>query len=214
MVNPVIRVVLIEDQGSIADSYQFSLENYPDLEFVGCAADGPSGLALIKEEQPDVALVDLRLDGNYDGADLIQLVRQQGWHTKLLAVTSHISDPIAGRAIAAGADGLLSRSPRIWTLVNAIKLVHEGVFVMGPVDELGEWYGGINVRAESSPCPLTARQLEVLELIALGLTNDQISERLVVAEGTVRSHVSNAYRASAGHRSIAGVLLRSLSEWE
>lgn len=189
---PKIRLALIENRGSVADSYSAVLELAPDIDFVGSAPDGPGGLALIERESPDVVLVDLRLEGSpFNGDEVIRRARARGWTSRLLVITEFVDHPLAGEALAAGADGLLSRSPRFETLLNAIRLVHKDIFVLGPMNELGDWYGGIDVRTQREPCPLTARQMDVLELIAQGFTNDEISVRLVLAEGTVRSHVSN-----------------------
>lgn len=191
-----VRIALVEDSGSLAESYQFALEAMPEIEFLGVAQNFDDALALIQEKQPDVALIDLRLgEGANNGVELIRRIKLLRLPTKTLVISSFVGDKIGGQAVLAGADGMLSRSPRLGTIVKAIHLVHAGIIVLGPEEELGDWFGGIRVREEFGDCPLRERQREVLELIAQGLSNADIGRRLHLAEGTVRSHVSNILRS-------------------
>lgn len=187
-----IRVVLVEDQLSMAEAYQAFLEAAPEIEFVGHAINGPEGLELIARELPDVALVDLVLEhSEYNGVELIRKVKERGLPTKLVAITSYIGTPIAGQAIQAGADGLLGRSPGMRDIIMAIQLVHHGLMVLGPREDFGDWFSGFLIQSERMECPLTERQLEVLKWAAHGYTNQEIGRQLHISEGTVRAHFSN-----------------------
>jgi DNA-binding NarL/FixJ family response regulator len=187
-----IRVVLVEDHRSIAETYQAALEAAPEIEFVGHAINGPEGLELILRELPDVALVDLVLEhSEYDGVELIRRVKERGLPTKLMAITTYIGAPVAGQALQAGADGLLGRSPSMRDIIMAIQLVHHGLMVLGPREDFGDWFSGFLIHPEKKECPLTERQLEVLTWAARGYTNQEIGRQLHIAEGSVRAHFSN-----------------------
>ncbi|MGC8827412.1 MAG: response regulator transcription factor [Anaerolineae bacterium] len=187
-----IRVVLVEDQLSIAETYQAFLEAAPEIEFVGHAINGPDGLELIARELPDVALVDLVLEhSEYNGVELIRKVKERGLPTKLVVITSYIGTSIAGQAIQAGADGLLGRSPSMRDIIMAVQLVHHGLMVLGPREDFGDWFSGFLIQSERMECPLTERQLEVLKWAARGCTNQEIGRQLHISEGTVRAHFSN-----------------------
>ncbi len=187
-----IRVVLVEDQLSIAETYQSALAAAPEIEFVGHAANGPEGLELILRELPDVALVDLVLEhSEYDGVELIRRVKARALPTKIVAITTYIGTSIAGQALQAGADGLLGRSPSIRHIIMAIQLVHHGLMVLGPREDFGDWFNGFLIHPEKVECPLSERQLEVLKWAAQGCTNQEIGRQLHISEGTVRAHFSN-----------------------
>lgn len=187
-----IRVVLVEDELSMAETYQSALAAAPEIEFVGHAANGPEGLELIMRELPDVALVDLVLKrSEYDGVELIRRVKERCLPTKMVAITTFIGTAIAGQALQAGADGLLGRSPSMRHIIMAIQLVHHGLMVLGPREEFGDWFSGFLIQSEKTECPLSERQLEVLKWAAQGYTNLEIGRQLHISEGTVRAHFSN-----------------------
>lgn len=187
-----IRVVLVEDYLSIAETYKAALEATPEIEFVGHVTNGPDGLDLIERELPDVSLIDLILQhSEFDGVELIRRVKSRCLPTRVIAITSYIGTPIAGRALEAGADGLLGRSPSMRDIIMAIQLVHHGMMVLGPRDEFGDWFAGFRIQTEVQTCPLTDRQLEVLQWAARSYTYQEIGQQLHIAEGTVRAHMSN-----------------------
>jgi DNA-binding NarL/FixJ family response regulator len=190
----VIRVLLVDDQPLIRMGFRMVLEGTEDISVIAEAADGVQAVRLAVERTPDVVLMDVRmpvLDG-------VEATRQITAATacRVLILTTFDLDEYAYDGLRNGASGFLLKDVPPQGLCDGIRAVADGDAVLTPriTRELVDRYGQINrpAHAVSAPAPelsrLTPRELEVLQLVAAGLTNPQIARKLVVSEATVKTH--------------------------
>jgi NarL family two-component system response regulator LiaR len=190
MARTPIRVLIVDDQAIVRKGISALLAQVEDIEVVGEASEGGEAVTLARSLKPDMVLMDLVMPG-VDGIEATRrITREQG--TPVLVLTSFSGDDEVFPAIKAGALGYLLKDSEPADLLRAIRLVHRGEPSLHPaiarkvLQEMQE-----PSRQTPTPDPLTSRELEVLRLVAQGLTNRQVSEQLTVTEATVRSHVSN-----------------------
>lgn len=179
-----IRVLLAEDQAMVRGALAALLGYEPDLEIIGSAADGLQALALAEAQRPDVLVSDVEMPG-LDGLGLAQAVRERGLPTRVLMLSTFARPGYLRRALDAGAAGYVLKDAPADTLAGAIRQVHAGGRAIAPELALQAWQG---------EDPLTERERQVLRLVAEGLKNQEIADRLVITRGTVRIHVNNIYR--------------------
>lgn len=186
-----IRVVLADDQPLVRAGLRMILSEEAGLDLVGEASDGAEAVALCHELSPDVALMDVRMPG-MDGIAATRAVTSGHEPPRVLVLTTFDLDEVVYEALHAGASGFLLKDAPEERLITAIKVVAEGGSLFAP---------SVTRRlvAEfASRCPgrpvvlpgLTDRELEVLVLIASGLSNAEIGHRLFVTENTVKTHVA------------------------
>ncbi|MGD8472887.1 MAG: response regulator transcription factor [Anaerolineae bacterium] len=186
-----IRVLLVDDHAILRKGIRALLSTEPDIEVVGEAGDGAEALDQAEALQPDVILMDLVMP-NMDGIVATQQVTARQSGVRVLVLTSFVADDKVFPAIKAGALGYILKDTGPDELVRAIRQVHRGEPTLEPeiarkvLFELAQ-----SSKQPPTPDPLTARELEVLRLIAQGKSNREIAEDLVLAEVTVRTHVSN-----------------------
>ena len=186
-----IRVLLVDDHAILRKGIRALLSTEPDIEVVGEAGDGAEALAQAEVLQPDVILMDLVMP-NMDGITATQQVTTRQPGARVLVLTSFVADDKVFPAIKAGALGYILKDTGPDELVRAIRQVHRGEPTLEPeiarkvLFELAQ-----SSEQAPTPDPLTGRELEVLRLIAQGKSNREIAEDLVLAEVTVRTHVSN-----------------------
>jgi NarL family two-component system response regulator LiaR len=190
MADTPIRVLIVDDQAIVRKGIRALLAEVARIEVVGEAGDGQEAVCQAQALQPDVILMDLVMP-HMDGIEAIrQITRDQAAH--ILVLTSFAGDDKVFPAIKAGALGYLLKDSEPEDLLRGIEQVHRGEPSLHPTiarKVLQE----MQRPPEKPPTHdlLTDRELEVLRLVATGLTNREIAERLVVTEATVRSHVSN-----------------------
>ena len=167
------------------------LELQDGMEVVGEAADGAECAALAEELKPDVILLDLVMPG-VDGVGAMELLREAGSTARVLVVTSFTDRRMIIPAIRAGARGYVYKDVDPAALAAAVRSVHAGHVLLEPevAAALLDSNGGASDPGPQAP-PLTAREREVLALIAQGRSNREIARALVLAEKTVKTHVSN-----------------------
>ena len=187
-VPPAIRLLIVDDHPVVRDGLRGIFDADPAFEVVGEAADGPEAVIAADRLRPDVILMDLRMPGG-DGASAISALAERGNPARVLVLTTFEGDGDVGPAIAAGATGyLLKDSPRD-VLVRAVRSAHRGESVLAPsvASRLLN-----QLRAPASDA-ISARELEVLSLIARGETNRGAAARLFISEATVKTHLLHIY---------------------
>jgi len=196
-----IRVALVDDEPLIRKGLAAVIGSEPDLLVVGEAGDGAEVPALVARTTPDVVLMDVRMPG-LDGIQATRALVRAGSSARVLVLTTFANDDHVYDALAAGADGFLLKRSSPEEVIHGIRTVARGESLLFPdaVRELARRH----VRATGAdPAPglerLTAREREVLLLVAQGLSNAEVAERLVVGVETVRSHVA-AVLAKTGAR--------------
>lgn len=183
----MIRIVLADDHAVVRQGLRMFLALDPELEVVGEAANGAQALEQVGLLKPDVVLMDLKMPV-MDGLTAIGRIRATYPETEVIAVTSVLEDAAIIDAVRAGAIGYLLKDTEADELCRAIKAAAAGQVQLSPqaaarlVRE---------VRAPDSPEQLSPRELEVLRLIARGLSNREIAQELVISEKTVKTHASS-----------------------
>jgi len=196
----LIRVVLADDQRLVRESLATLVRLLSGVELVGTACDGEEACALAQELAPDVVLMDLRMP-RVDGIEATRRLRRQSPTVQVIALTTYADDETVLAALRAGARGYLTKDASGEDIRTAILSVAAGEAVLDPAIQrhiVSALESGTQVeeRADSQPeLPdgLTPREVEVLALIADGLTNAEIAQRLVVSPTTVKSHVNHLF---------------------
>ncbi|TCR13411.1 response regulator transcription factor [Streptomyces sp. BK205] len=191
-----VTVLLVDDEPLVRAGLRAVLEAQPDIEVVGEAADGAAVIPLVRRLRPDVVAMDVRMP-LLDGIEATRAVlRTVDRPPKILVVTTFENDEYVYEALRAGADGFLLKRARPAEIVHAVRLVAEGESLLFPASvrqlaaRYGEGEGNLAARAAMERARLTDREAEVLRLMARGLSNAEIAERLFVGTETVKSHVS------------------------
>lgn len=186
-----ISVLLVDDHAIVRQGLRSFLELQDDIEVVGEASDGREAVAMIKELLPDVVLMDLVMP-HMDGIQAIRETRKLSPGTQVLVLTSFAEDDKVFPAIKAGAVGYQMKDVAPAELCDAIRAVHRGETPLHPeiAKKLMREFSDPTGTAFHSD-DLTERELEVLSLIAMGLSNRDIAARLFLSPKTVKTHVSN-----------------------
>jgi DNA-binding NarL/FixJ family response regulator len=192
-----IRVVVVDDQDMVRAGFAALLAADPGIEVVGEAADGAAALQVVASTQPDVVLMDIRMPG-MDGLAATGRLVASGSASRVLVLTTFDADEYVFRALRAGASGFLLKGARPAELVEAVRIVAAGDALLAPsvTRRLVEHMvagGGLPLSPPAGTPELTPREVEVLRLIARGLSNSEIAATLVLAEQTVKTHVSHVF---------------------
>lgn len=190
MSNP-IRVFLADDHAVVRAGIEALIGTEPGMEVVGTAADGAEAVSKIASLRPDVILLDLQMPRK-DGITAISEIKEQDPEARILVLTSFSDDEKVFSAIKAGAQGYQLKDATPVELLQAIRNVYEGKSSLDPEIALKVIHE-LNRPSELPPTeePLTEREVEILQLVARGLSNHQIAEELVISERTARTHISN-----------------------
>ena len=186
-----IRILLADDHALLRQGLRALLETTPEIQVAGEAGDGAEAVEKAQRLQPDVILMDLMMP-RMDGLTAIRALKQADPGTRILVLTSFDEDEKVFAAVKAGALGYLLKDSSAADLCQAIQAVHRGEPSLAPV------LAAKVMREISRPpdlppteSPLTEREMEVLDLVARGSSNQEIADKLVIAERTVGKHVSN-----------------------
>jgi DNA-binding NarL/FixJ family response regulator len=186
------RVLLADDQGLVRAGFRKILESEPGIEVVAEASDGEEAVAAARRFEPDVVLMDVRMP-RLDGIAATRLITSAGLPARILMLTTFGHDEYVYDALRAGASGFLLKDVPPETLIDAVRIVARGDALLDPAvtRSVVEAFARLPETSEpSSMAELTAREREVLALLARGLSNAEICERLVVSEGTAKTHVA------------------------
>lgn len=179
----MIRVLIVDDHAVVREGLAVIIDRQSDLEVGGQAGSGERAIELFAKLHPDVTLMDIRMPG-MDGVEATRQLRQINPAARVLVLTTYDGDEYIHRAIEAGAAGYLLKNASREELLQAIRTVHAGrrYFPSQVASRLVEF---------GPRCDLTTREIEVLQLIANGLSNKEIGRDLGISEGTVKGHVSS-----------------------
>ncbi|MEV5606769.1 response regulator transcription factor [Streptomyces sp. NPDC052225] len=190
-----IRVLIADDQMMVRQGFTVLLNTQPDIEVVGQAVDGLDALDKAAGLAPDVILMDIRMP-ELSGIEATRRLTASGSRARVLVLTTFDLDEYVYEALRAGASGFLLKDASADQLADAVRVVAAGDALLAPgvtrrlIAEYARLTdGATGVRDPAGVAELTGRETEVLVLIAQGLSNAEIAERLVVAEQTVKTHV-------------------------
>jgi DNA-binding NarL/FixJ family response regulator len=194
-----IRVLLCDDQALVRSGFRMILEAREDIEVVGEAEDGAQALELARRRRPDVILMDVRMP-RLDGVEATRRLVEEGSEARILILTTFDLDEYVYEALRAGASGFLLKDLQPAQLVEAIRVVARGEALLAPtvtrrlLDRFAQGLPGAPGEPPPELSSLTERELEVLGLLASGLSNAELAERLFLSETTVKTHVSSILR--------------------
>ncbi|GAB4326595.1 MAG: response regulator transcription factor [Leptolyngbyaceae cyanobacterium] len=220
----MIRLLLVEDQEIVRRGLKTLLETKPDLQVVGEAGNGQQAIALVAllhptDQQPDVILMDIRMP-IMDGVTATEYLCQQFSGIKILVLTTFDDDQYIAEALRVGAKGYLLKDTPAEELAEVIRSIHRGYTQFGP--GILEKMMARTPTAEANPPEalppglqdLTAREKQVLRMIATGASNREIAQALFLSEGTVRNHISHILtRLNLRDRTQAAIIANSCLSW-
>ncbi|MFC3885041.1 response regulator [Bacillus songklensis] len=198
-----IKVIIADDQELIRESLQIVLNMEEGIKVIGLAKDGKHALELCESLSPDVVLMDINMP-EMDGVSATELIKKRWASIKVIVLTSYQEVDYVVSALANGAEGYLLKAIHPHSLANSIRLVHSGgTFVTKEMAAslIGNMARKAGFQETSTQQPssiqqqygLGRREIEILQLLAKGLKNTQISERLYLSEGTVKNYISTIY---------------------
>lgn len=178
----IIRVLIVDDHAVVQQGLIAIIDEESDMNVVGQAHNGIEAIALFRQEQPDITLMDLRMP-QMDGVEAITALCAEFNTARIIVLTTYDGDEDIYRGLRAGAKGYLLKDSKPSELRTAIRTVHDGQQYIPP------HVGAKLVQRMNNP-ELTDRELEVLQLIAQGLSNSEISATLTITESTVKSNIN------------------------
>ena len=192
----MISLVIADDQGMVRAGFRSLLDGEPDLEVVGEAANGEQAVEVVRRLQPTVTLMDIRMPV-LDGISATRALLEDGAETRVLVLTTFDLDEYVFEALRAGASGFLLKDAPAEELAAAIRVVASGDALLAPgvtrrvIDAFLQRRSPLHSGPDKALSRLTAREMEVLGLLARGCSNLDIAQRLFVSEATTKTHVSN-----------------------
>jgi DNA-binding NarL/FixJ family response regulator len=215
-VSAPIRILLVDDQARFRESLALLLGGQPDLLVVGEAANGEAALAQVAAARPQVVLMDLRMP-ILDGVAATRRLGAEHPDVQVIALTTFDDDEDVFAALRAGALGYLLKDVSGVTLFDAVRAAARGESFLPPaiatkvvagITRMGE---ALQAPPRPLPHPLSERELQIVQLLAQGATNREIAAALVVAEGTVKNHITNVLgKLGARDRAQAALIAKDL----
>jgi DNA-binding NarL/FixJ family response regulator len=194
----VIKVLIAEDQEIIRQSLEIMLSNKPDIQIVGTAENGREAIRMTRKLLPDVILMDIRMP-EMDGIQCIEVIKEALPQIKIIVLTTFDDDEYVFNALKNGASGYLLKGISVRELVEAIKIVHNGGALINPniavkvfkfFSQMANADYRMNI-SESAIKDLSKTELRIIQLIGMGMSNKEITDKLKFSEGTVRNYISN-----------------------
>ena len=178
-----IRILIVDDHPVVQAGLSSMLATHEEVEVIGSASSGDEALMMVQQDMPDILLLDLRMPG-MNGIDTLHALKEMKASAKAIILTSFETDENIYRAVQAGAQGYLLKNTSQHQMLEAIAIVHAGKRYIP--SQIAARLAERMLRSN-----LTARESEILEMLAKGLTNKQIGSALTISENTVRNHVNS-----------------------
>jgi DNA-binding NarL/FixJ family response regulator len=205
-----IRVVIADDQALVRTGFSVILDTEADIEVVGEAGDGRAAVDAARALRPDVVLMDIRMP-ELDGIEATRIIAREARSPRVLILTTFDLDEYVYEALRAGASGFLLKDAGADELLHAVRVVAAGDALLSPsiTRRLIEDYARRPPHRErpAALAELTPRELEVLRLVARGLSNGEIARQLVVGDATVKTHVARIFAKLDVHDRAQAVVL-------
>lgn len=196
----MIRVLIVDDQDMIRESLQIVLAANEDIDVIDTAGDVPAAMKCIKENEPDVVLMDIRMPG-VDGVEGTRLIKEDYPDIKVIVLTTFDDDEYVFGALKNGASGYLLKGSSVSELADAIRVVHSGGAMINPdiasklITQFSAMASGAkqNYMKVNNACvdEFSESEINVIKLVGRGLSNKEIAGELYLSEGTVRNYISN-----------------------
>lgn len=206
-----IRVLVVDDQPVFTEMLRVVLDMQPDIQVVGMAVTGDEGLKAALDTRPDVLLVDYHMPG-MSGLEVIKGLRAAGENTTVVVLTADTGEAVMAEAIAAGAAGYITKQQALSEVVEAVRTASEGEPVVPPfmIPRILSHFHRQQQReqqADQLRARLSAREIEILEQLARGRSNEAISELFVLSPNTVRTHIQNIIKKMGVHSKLEATTL-------
>lgn len=206
-----IRVLVVDDQPVFTEMLRVVLDMQPDIEVVGMAFTGEEGLKAALDLHPDVLLVDYHMPG-MTGLDVIQALKVAGQETTTVVLTADTDEAVMAGVIAAGAAGYITKQQALNEVVQAVRSASEGEPVVPPfmIPRILSHFHRQQQKeqqAEALRERLSAREIQILEQLARGRSNEEISEIFVLSPNTVRTHIHNVIKKMGVHSKLQATTL-------
>lgn len=191
-IKPMIRVILADDHVVVRAGIRQFLEQAGDIQVIGEASDGEMAVELIERMAPDVAILDIQMP-KATGIEVSREIRSQRWPVGVLILTSYDDDPYISAVLKTGANGYVLKTASPDELISAVRDVYQGKSVLDAAI-LPKVFAQI-AHPNSTPVfePLTDREIEVLSLVARGLTNKVVANNLNISDRTVQGHIARIF---------------------
>jgi len=200
-----LRVVIADDQASVREGLVLLLGGLPGIDVVGAAADGEQALELVAEHQPDAILLDLHMPV-LDGIGATHRLAADHPHVAIVVLTTYVDDTSVLEALRAGARSYLTKDADRTDIAQALRAAAGGLAVFDP--RVHATLLAATSPAAASPDPpdgLTQREVEILGLIARGLTNGEIAERLFLSSHTIKTHINRIFAKTGSRDRVAAI---------
>jgi DNA-binding NarL/FixJ family response regulator len=194
-----IRVLLCDDQALVRDGFRMILNNEDDIDVVAEAGDGGEAVELTKRVLPHVALMDVRMPG-MNGIEATRRILASGVQSRVLILTTFDLDEYVYEALRVGASGFLLKDVTAQQLVEGVRVVAAGEALLAPtvtrrlLERFAPSLPGADDRPPPAVSSLTERELEILKLLARGLSNAELGAQLYLSEPTIKTHLSSIFR--------------------
>lgn len=189
-----IRIVLVDDHPIVLQGLQHLFAHQPDFEVAACCPDADSALGAVLGHSPDVLVLDVRMPGS-SGLDLLRTLLEQKIRCRTVLLTAAITDEQVLEAVKLGTAGLVLKESSPETLLDCVRRVHQGEQVIDRETMANAFRTVIDreTATKGTTQALTPREIEIVRMVAQGLRNRVVAERLSISEGTVKVHLHNIY---------------------
>lgn len=189
-----ITILIVDDHEVVRRGIRALLSEEEDFQVIGEAENGEQGLDMLRELKPDLALIDIRMKG-MSGSTLCRLARQEGLETMLVILTSYADEELVQTCLQLGVQGYILKDIHGFDLVQSIRSIMEGESILAPqaTSVAMRWIQDSTKRTANSKT-LSLRDIEILQLMAEGLTNREIGQKLYLSENTIKTYVLDIFR--------------------